>query len=74
MTREDFKVVPKLYATNTLTYIVYNKEVIGFVETWMNYGYVEDDKGKFKSNKKKRPQASIDTECESIIKKFIKNN
>lgn len=67
MTREDFKVIPKFYATNALTYILYDNTVIGFAEVWNNFGY--DDDGK--STKTKRPQAQVTAECESIIKRYI---
>ena len=34
MTREDFRIVPKYYSTNNLTYILYNDKVIGYVEVF----------------------------------------
>ncbi len=86
MVREDFRVVPKLYATNALTYILYGNKVVEFVETWKNFGFeelkevpdptVKPKKGEkkaknFKSVKKKRTPEEIDIDIEATIKKYI---
>lgn len=72
MKREDFKIVPKFYATSSLTMIFYKDTIIASVEIYCNYQSIEEgDKGTFKSTKDKRDPKSIAAECESIIKKYI---
>ena len=75
MNREDFKVVPNFYTTNALTYILYQNKVIGFVETFKNFGFEEGKDGKVgKSTKKKRSESEIINDYESVIKKYISAN
>lgn len=73
MKREDFKVVPNYYSTNSLTYILYEDKVIDFVETYKNMYYKQIDEDHWESQKKKRPQAEVLAEAERKIKIFISN-
>jgi hypothetical protein len=75
MKREDFNIVPKLYSTNALIYITYEKKVIGFVESYKEFGYELGKDGKYgKSTKKKRTEKEVSNDYESVIKKYINNN
>lgn len=72
MNREDFKVVPNFYSTNALTYIILNGKVVGFIETYKNFGFEEGKDGKVgKSTKKKRSELEIKNDTESTIRKLI---
>lgn len=42
MKREDFKIVPRYYATSSLTMIFYNDIIIESVEIFKNYSAFED--------------------------------
>ena len=46
MTREDFKIVPKHYATSTLTMVFYKETIIESVEIFKNYRTFEDEADK----------------------------
>ncbi len=76
MKREDFRIVPKLYETNNLTYILHNDVVIGYVEIFDNlfFELVDKEKMKWESQKKKRKPADITNECERIIKRYIETH
>jgi hypothetical protein len=74
MTREDFRIVPKYYSTNNLTYILYNDKVIGYVEVFDDLFFKEVEKDKWESQKKKRKPADIERDCEAVIRRYIKEN
>jgi hypothetical protein len=75
MKREDFRAIPNYYATNALTYIIYNGVVVAFIETYKNFGYTEGKDGKVgKSTKIKRTANEISIEIESRIKKIMDKN
>ena len=46
MTREEFRIVPKYYATSSLRMIFHNDKIIFSVEIFKNYGTVEDEADK----------------------------
>lgn len=72
MTRDQFKIVPKYYITNSLTYIFYLDKIIGYVEIYNDLFFKEVEKDKWESQKKKRKPDDINKECESIISKYMK--
>jgi hypothetical protein len=74
MTREDFRIVPKYYSTNNLTYILYNDKVIGYVEVFDDLFFKEIEKDKWESQKKKRKQPDVERDCEAVIRRYIKEN
>lgn len=107
MTREDFKIVPKFYATSTLTMIFYNENIIESVEIFKNYSSFENPTEKavrlaeikkqtekndkliadgkkakpirvkppvMELKKDKRTIQEINSECETLIKRYIEKN
>jgi len=74
MTRDQFRIVPKYYDTNSLTYIFYLDTIIGYVEVYSDLYFLEVEKDNWKSQKKKRKPDAINAECESLIKKYISAN
>jgi hypothetical protein len=74
MTRDQFKIVPKYYDTNSLTYIFHLDKIIGYVEIYSDLYFKEVEKDKWESQKKKRKPDVIQAECESLIKKYISVN
>ena len=74
MKRENFRIVPKYYSTNSLTYILYGDKVVGFVEIFKNNFYEEVEPDEWKSMKKKRTPSEISADCEAVIKKLIENS
>lgn len=74
MTRDQFKIVPKYYDTNSLTYIFHLDKIIGYVEVYDNLYFLEVEKDKWESQKKKRKPEAINGECERLIKKYISEN
>ena len=74
MTRDQFRIVPKHYETNSLTYIFYQTTIIGYVEVFSDLYYLEVERDNWKSQKKKRKPEVINAECESLIKKYIATN
>lgn len=74
MNIEDFKISPKHYATNNLTYILYNGVIIDSVEIYNDLFFVELAKDNWESQKKKRKPAEVQTECDAKIRRFISQN
>jgi hypothetical protein len=74
MTREDFKITHKYYATNSLTYIFYLDIIIGYVEVYSDLFFKEVEKDKWESQKKKRKPEAITSDCEALIRKYIAAN
>lgn len=74
MTREDFKIAHKYYATNSLTYIFYLDTIIGYVEVYSDLFFKEVEKDKWESQKKKRKPEAIASDCEALIRKYITAN
>ncbi len=71
MKREDFKIIPNYYSTNSLTYILYENKVLDFVETYKDLYYKQIDETHWESQKKKRPKAEVLAEAERKIKGYI---
>lgn len=46
MTRDDFRIVPKFYATSSLTMILHQETIIESVEIFKNYSTFEDEADK----------------------------
>ena len=50
MTREEFRIVPKYYATSSLRMIFHGEKIIFSVEIFKNYGSLEDPEDKKKKD------------------------
>lgn len=76
MDRSDFRIVPKYYSTNNLTYIFYKESIIGYVEIYDDLFFllVDKEKNRWESQKKKRKPSDINAECERVINKYIAKN